>query len=156
MQVFNPVTLLKKETPSHAGLQHCNFIKKRRESVVKFENLLRTLFLQNTSGGCFCRVSIRVAVSSDESKLKPVIVFYPSFCNVWFKEYLISTRGEACKSKKSINCLCFILSFYYNVSLLEEMLIFVKRSLTKKLWIRGDKNFVFFIFFLYFSISLLL
>ena len=97
-----------------------------------------------------------VVVSSDESNLKPVIVFYPHFSNVWFKEYLFSTRGEACKSKKSINCLCFILSFCYNVSLLEEMLIFVKRSLTEKLWIRGNKNFVFFIFFLYFSISLLL
>ena len=101
-------------------------------------------------------ISIWVAVSSDESKLKSVIVFYPRVCNVWFKGYLFSTRGEACKSKKSVNCLCFILSFYYNVSLSEEMLIFVKRSLTKKLWIRGDKNFVFFMFFLYFSISLLL
>ena len=102
-----------------------------------------------------CRVW-RVVVSSDESKLKPVIVFYPRFCNVWFKEYLFSTRGEACKSKKSINCLCFILSFYYNVLLLEEMLKFVERSLTENLWIRGNKNFVFFVFFLYFSISLLL
>ena len=98
----------------------------------------------------------RVVVSSDESKLKSVIVFYPRVCNVWFKGYLFLTSRETCKSKKSINYLCFILSFYYNVSLLEEMLIFVKRSLTKKLWIRGDKNFVFFIFFLYFSISLLL
>ena len=135
MQAFSTVSLLKRDANT---------------GVVKFENLLRTLFLQKTSGGCFCRVSIRVIVSSDESKLKPVIVFYPRFCNVWFKEYLFSTRGEACKSKKSINCLCFILSFYYNVSLLEEMLIFVKRSLTKKLWIRGDKNFVFFIFFFIF------
>ena len=91
-----------------------------------------------------------VVVSSDKSNLKPLIVFYPRFSNVWFKEYLFSTRGEACKSKKSINCLCFILSFYYNVSLLEEMLIFVKRSLAEKLWIRGNKNFVFFIFFFIF------
>ena len=57
--------------------------------------------------------------------------------------------------KKSINCLCLILSFYNDVLLLEEMLILVKRSLTEKLWIRGNKNVVFFIFFLYFSISLL-
>ena len=35
--------------------------------------------------------------------------------------------------KKSINCLCLILSFYNDVLLLEEMLILVKRSLTEKL-----------------------
>ena len=46
-----------------------------------------------------------VGVSSDESKLKPVIEFYPRFCNVWFKEYLVLTRGEA----------CFVLLFYYTV-----------------------------------------
>ena len=50
----------------------------------------------------------------------------------------------------------FHLSFYYNVSLLGEMLIFVKRSLTEKLCMRSNKNFVSFIFFLYFYISLLL
>ena len=99
------------------------------------------------SGICITR---KVVVSSDESKLKPVVVLYPRFCNVWFKEYLFSTRGEACKSKKSINCLCFILSFYYIILLLEEMLIFVERSLTEKLWIRGNKNFVFCIFSLFF------
>ena len=92
----------------------------------------------------------QVVVSLDESKLKPVIVFYRRFCNVWFIEYLFSTRGEACKSKRSINCLCLILSFYYSVLPLEEMLIFVGRSLTEKLWIRGNKNFVFLIFFFIF------
>ena len=95
-------------------------------------------------------MSFSVVVSSNESKLKPVLVFYPRFCNVWLKEYLFSTRGETCKSKKSINCSCFILSFYYNVLLLEEMLIFVERSLTEKLWIRGNKNLVFCIFSLFF------
>ena len=96
-------------------------------------------------------VSKMIVVSLDESNLKPVIVFYTRFCNVWFKEYLLSTRGDACKSEKSLTCLCYILSFYYNVLLLEDMLIFTERSLTEKLWIRGNKNCVFFIFFLYFS-----
>ena len=39
------------------GFQTCNFIKKRfryRFFTVKFAKYLRTTFLRNTSGGCFC------------------------------------------------------------------------------------------------------
>ena len=45
---LRPATLLKR------GLQHRCFF-------VKFAKFLRTLFLQNTSGGCFCMVSLFLA-----------------------------------------------------------------------------------------------
>ena len=41
-----------------ADLQACNFIKKRLQRKcfpVKFAKFLRTPFLQNTCGGCYCR-----------------------------------------------------------------------------------------------------
>ena len=56
-----------------AGFQACNFIKKRLQHrcfSVKFAKSLRTSFLQNTSGGCFCKYrmnSLFIAYENDES-----------------------------------------------------------------------------------------
>ena len=56
-----------------AGLQVCNFIKKRLQNrcfSVKFAKLLRASFLQNTSGGCFWKYlmnSLFIAYENDES-----------------------------------------------------------------------------------------
>ena len=56
-----------------AGLQACNFIKKRLQHrcfSVKFAKSLRASFLQNTSGGCFWKYlinSLFIAYENDES-----------------------------------------------------------------------------------------
>ena len=50
-----------------AGLRPATLLKKRlwhRCFPVNFANFLRTPFLQNTSGGCFCQSTMTVATSS--------------------------------------------------------------------------------------------
>ena len=67
-----------------AGSKDSNVIKKRlqlRRFPVKFAEFLITLFLQNTSGSCFCTYSFKSSLKSktmalDESK------YYPLFSDI--------------------------------------------------------------------------
>ena len=81
-----------------AGLQACNFIKKRLQHrcfSVKFAKSLRASFLQNTSGDCFWKYlmnSLFIAYESDEWSHCVVRIGSPTFISFY--------------------CVCFV-SFYF-------------------------------------------
>ena len=83
-----------------AGLQACNFIKKRLQHrcfSVKFTKSLRASFLQNTSVGCFCKYlmnSLFTAYENDESCHcvvyigSPTLISFYCVCFVFFYFFL--------------------------------------------------------------------
>ena len=82
-----------------AGLQVCNFIKKRLQHwcfSMKFAKSLRASFLQNTSGGCFWKYlmnSLFIVCENDESCHCVVLIWLISFycvCFVSFYFFLFS------------------------------------------------------------------
>ena len=77
----------------YSGLKACNFIKKRLQHSwfpVKFAKFFRTLFLQNTSGGCFWKYLMN----------SPFIAFENKWC------YFMVRIGS--QALISLNCVCFV------------------------------------------------
>ena len=84
---------------NYAGLKACNFIKKRFQHKffpMNFAKFLRTLFLQNTSGGCFWKYLTN----------SPFIVFEN---NEWC--HFVVFMGPP--ALISLYCVCFVSCYFF-------------------------------------------
>ena len=120
-----------------AALKTCNFIKKKLRhrcfpvNIVKF---LRTPFLQNTSGGCFCNVQVIVLCNIGPSKPKQnCIGYFPS-------KSLLRTQGQYDTSNFLVQCClrCIWTTLSIRFSYAEAI---VRRCSVKKVFLKKFKKF---------------